>query len=167
MTSQEVVLYGDGETALVDEQTGEIVALADASREQIAAGLRDVEIRIRGLVEIKRELGEALIGLMDHNASWTTRARGVEVTAPSPKASKVEWDAEALAMILVDLVKEGVITLDASLAACEPRTEYKVLIRGLNAILKLPGVEARIAIARREVEPPARRVKVDVKRGGE
>ena len=167
MAGQEIVLRAADGIALLDETTGEIVALADANREQIAAGLRDVEIRIRQLLELKRELGDALIPLMDKGLSWTTRARGVEVTAPSPGAKKYEWDGPALAVILDDLVNSGTITRDAALAACEPRTEWKPLLRGINALSKLPGMSKLIEPARREVEGKARSVKVAVKRGGE
>ena len=163
----DLVVREQDDIALIDEQTGEVVRLADASRELIAQVLRDLEIRITAHVELKRVLADALIERMDANASWTTRARGVQVTAPSPSKGKYEWDAEELAKVLDDLVREGVITRDASLAACVPRTEWKVMLRGVHALEAIPGVAERILVARREADVKPRRVRVEVKRGGE
>lgn len=163
----DIVLRENDDVAIVDEQTGEVIALVDASREVIAQGLRDIELRLNALVDLKRVLADALITRMDANASWTTAARGVKVTAPRPTRGQWDWDGADLAAILDDLVNEGVITLDAKLAACQPRTEFKVLLRGVDALMAIPGVAERILPARREAPEKPRRVKVEVKRGGE
>lgn len=157
----------DGALSLLDEPTGELVPLELASTDLVAASLRVIEVRLYDLYDLKRQLGASMIARMDRRASWTHRAAGVEVTAPSPDAGKDGWDATILVPILDALVADGVIDREASLAACEPRTEWKPLVRGINALLKIDGVAERLSPARVPAVPKPRTVKVNVKRGAE
>lgn len=139
-------------------RTGEALDLT-ADTETLAAWideLREYESRSK---EIRERIGAELVRRMDQSAKWTIHANGFKVTAPSP-APKVQWDAEALRPVLLELVFEGLISEEASDAALEVVLSYKAKPAGLNALLKLGGpVAERLSECRSEVEP-VRRVSV-------
>lgn len=169
MSGHELILRraeDDGEL-IVNPESGEAVALADATPTLLAAVLRVIEVELNELKEVKRNLGLVMLDRMDAGVEWTARARGVKVTAPSPSAKAYEWDAELLDQILGDLVREGVITQEARLKACEQRVTTVALVPGINRLLKLPGVEARLVFARREAPPKPRSIRVSVTAAGE
>jgi hypothetical protein len=158
----DLIRPGDHDLELTDPDTGEVVSLADASSETIAAILRVVIERTQDLYDKKRWLGSLLIERMDRDGMWTVRGRRVKVTAPAPSDERVEWDSTALAAALDDLVAEGVITRDAALRACAQRVEYKALHRGIVALQKIPGVAERIEHCSSVVAGGERQVRVSV-----
>jgi hypothetical protein len=151
---------------LVDPDSGEAIALEAAGAPLVASVLRVVELELDELRDMKRWLAREMLARMDRSTTWTVRARGVEVTAPSP-AVTYNWDVTKLVPILDQLVEEGVIDREAATRACEPRTEYHVLLRGIDAISRLPGVADRLAVARSEAPAKDRSVRVAINRGGE
>jgi hypothetical protein len=158
----DLIRPGDHDLELTDPDTGEVVSLADATDETLAAILRVVIERTQDLYDKKRWLGSLLIERMDANACWTVRGQRVKVMAPAPCEERVEWDVSALAVALDDLVTEGVITREAAARALVQRVEYKALHRGIVAISKIPGVAERIAHARSVVPSGERQVRVSV-----
>lgn len=151
---------GTENVSLVDPDSGEVVALADAPDTLIAAVLRQLKLAAEDLRDAQRGLGAVLIERMDAQASWTVGARGVKVSAPSPAAGAVTWDAELLHEILDGLVNESTLTRDAALRACSTRIEFVTHVSGIKAIEKVPGVAEKIARARREAEPKPRTITV-------
>lgn len=153
---------GSTDVSLVNPDTGEVVPLADAPMPLIAAVMGDIQVRIDELQELKRGLGRVMVERMDKNASWTARARGVKVTAPSPVAGAVTWDAELLYEILDALVAEDVITREAALKACQQRVEHVALAPGIKALCKNPVVKTRLQPALREAPAKPRNARVEV-----
>ena len=158
----DLIVPGENDVEIVDPDTGEQIALADASSETIAAVLRVITERMRDLGDKKRWLGGVMIERMDASALWTVRGIRVKVTAKSPQADTVEWDAVALDAILDELVSEGVITADAKAAAVSQRIELVKHAAGIRALEKLPAVAERIAVAKSIVPAGDRHVPVSV-----
>jgi hypothetical protein len=158
----DLIVPGENDVEIVDPDTGEQMALGDASNESVAAVLRVITERMRDLAEKKRWLGSFLIGRMDADALWTVRGVRVKVTAKSPQADTIEWDAVALDAILDELVSEGVITADAKTAAVSQRIELVKHAAGIKALEKLPAVAERIAAAKSTVPAGDRHVSVSV-----
>jgi hypothetical protein len=158
----DLIRPGDHDLEVTDPDTGEVVSLADASSETLAAILRVIIERRQDLSDKQRWLGAILIERMDANAEWTVRGARVKVTAPAPGDTRIEWDAPALAVVLDELIGEGVITREAASRALEQRVEYKPLLRGINAINKIPGVSERIAHCASHVPTAERTVRVSV-----
>lgn len=156
------------EVQIVNPATGESKPLHSTEPEVIARVLGMVQASIddhlRALYDAKRVLGNEVIGRMDRKASWTVRAPGVEITAPSPDRGAHDWDAEKLDGILSNLVDENIIDRSAKLRAVWPDTVYKTDKRAIAALLKIPGVAERVAEARIENPPSDRKVKVTVDR---
>lgn len=161
-----LVRYSDGVSTIVNPDTGEVLALADAPSPVIASVLGRVDLAISDeldrLRDIKRLLGDELIRRFDAEGEWTQRAPGVRVSAPSPSAGSVTWDAELLRSILDDLVKENKITREAALRACKVKVEHVPVAAGLKALEKIPGLSARLDPARRVNPPPERKVSVKI-----
>lgn len=166
MTGRELVWSTpeDGVVRVVNPDTGEVLALADAESPVIALVLGHIEQRIGdqldAMRDIKRVLGGELIERMDKKGEWTITARGVKVVAPSPVAGTDAWDAELLDSILDDLVREGVIDQEAKLRAVEQRVTLATNMRGISALCKIPAVRERIAPAHRTLEQGPRKVSV-------
>lgn len=140
------------EVQIVDPASGESKPLHAVETDVLARVLGMVQASIddhlRALYDAKRVLGDEVIARMDRKASWTVRAAGVEIIAPSPSAGKIDWNAEKLEEILGVLVEEKLIDREAKLRAVWPDTVYKTDKRAITALLKIPGVEERIAEAR-------------------
>lgn len=158
----DLIRPGDHDLEITDPDSGEVVSLADASSETLAAVLRVIIEMKQDLYDKERWLGSHLIERMDRDGLWTVRGARVKVSAPAPAESKVEWDAAALTIALDDLVTEGVITRDAASRACEPRVEHRVIHRGIHALMKIPGVADRIKHCSNAVPQGERRVRVSV-----
>lgn len=156
---------------LTDPDTGEVVALQDAGRELITRVLGRTELAIQDhldyLRSAKRTLGAELIKRMDANTEWTTHSRGVKVSAPSPTAGTVSWDAEMLDAILDQLVEEGVVNAEAKIKAVSQRAGLETHDDGIKRLLKVPAVADRIAPAKRISAAPNRSVTVKVTDPGE
>lgn len=134
-------------TQAVDPQSGEVLAL-DRPTEDLGAFLyrvRDFESRLK---EAKALVSEEILRRQDADASWTTRAGDYELKGASPQP-KTEWDAEALKIILFDLMSEGLISVNAADAALKTETVYKPQPKGLNALMKLgEGIKERLLPAK-------------------
>lgn len=154
---------------IVNPDTGEVLALADAPTILITTVLGRTKLAIfdalERLREVERVLGEEAIRRMDEEGEWTARAPGVKVSAPSPSAGTVHWDAELLRTILDDLVAEKKITKAAALRACKIETKYVPVVAGIAKLEKIPGISERLAVARSVTPPPARKVSVKVDAG--
>lgn len=137
---------------IINPDTGEITALADLETPALARVLGFVQHAIEqnnaALYQAKRVLGGEMIERMDRSAKWTVEAPGVKIVAPSPNAGTIDWNAEKLDEILSQLVEENIIDRAAKLRAVWPDTVYKTDKRAITALLKIPGVEQRIADAR-------------------
>ena len=131
--------------------TGEVLTLASPNADlgRYLADLREFEGRVR---EYKRAVTDELLARMDRSASWTVHAEGVKLSGASPQPSE-EWDGPALREALLDLVDEGVLSIEAVDAAVETVVSYKPRKAGINALRKLGGRAAElVAEHRREVE---------------
>lgn len=153
-------------TSIVNPDSGEVLALADAPSTVIARVLGFTQLAIdqqlEYLYDVKRALGGELVERMDKAGEWTISAKGVKVTAPSPSAGSVDWDAEQLDEILERLVEEGVLDRDARLRTVERVTTLKVNKRAVTALQKIPAVRDAIAPAYRSNPPATRKASVRV-----
>lgn len=151
---------------IVNPETGELVPLPAVATPRLARMLglvqHNIDAYLDALYQAKRMLGDEMIKRMDKSASWTVHEPGVEVTAPSPKAGSVDWNAEKLDGILSELVEENVIDREARLRAVWPDTVYKTDKRAISALLKIPGVAERVESARITSPASSRKVKVTV-----
>jgi hypothetical protein len=151
---------------IVDPDSGEVVALPDASPQLLAAVLGRAQLARQDtldyLDEVRRALGDEIIERMDAEAEWTVGARGVKVSAPSPTAGTEQWDAELLREILDGLVNAGTITRGAGLRACKVETRHVAVPAEIKKLSKIPGVAERLAPARSVGEAPRRRVTVKI-----
>lgn len=134
--------------------TGEALDLT-ADTEDLAYWCDQIRELERQAKEAREILGLELMRRMDSKASWTLRAGGFKITAPSP-APKREWNVDALRSTLADLRDQG-LDEDAIDAALEVVVTYKPRTVGLNALRKLGGeVAERIDACGEDVEPTRR-----------
>lgn len=171
-TGLELIRTPEGPTGpveLVDPDTAEVVPLENATPQLVAAVLGRLKAQEdefkESVGQARRWLGERMIERMDVEHEWTVRARGVKVSAPSPAAKSHTWDPELLQATLDDLVKEALVSRDAALRACRQDIAYTPVVAGINKLLKDDRIAARILVCRREVEPPARSVRIEVDHG--
>jgi len=135
---KELVLQGG--SIVVDQQTGQMLNVAEAEVDDLALYLDGVRELERQLGIAKRHVGEEVLRRMDQDGSWTLRAGPYKLQGRSP-APTVGYDAEALEKALRRLVRSKAISKDAAARAL--RVE-KVIVRtvqkqGVNALLKLGG----------------------------
>lgn len=165
----ELVKQASDGIAIVDPDSGEMFALTDAPATTIAAVLGRTKLAVGDMLDhlrsVERALGDEMISRMDAEGEWTQRSRGVRVSAPSPTAGTVTWDAELLRTILDDLVTEKKITRAAALRACKVETKHVAVIAGITKLQKLPDIAARLEPARSVGDAPARKVTVKVDAG--
>lgn len=152
------------DVSLVDPDTGEVVALSDATGPLIAAVLGRIQLALtettEQLKEAKRLLGRELIARMDQGGEWTQRARGVKVSAPSPSAGTVKWDVELLDELLDRCVEDKLISHDAKLKAVSTRIEHVAHADGITRLLKIPAVAERMQAAKRVTEQGERPISI-------
>lgn len=125
----------------------------------LTAGTDDLAYWVDRLQDIERQakearsmVGEELLRRLDHDACWTARVEGFEITAPSP-APTVEYDVDKLRATLDELVDDGYIGQGAAQAAVKVETSYKPVVAKLNALKKVaPEVARRIEECGTEVE---------------
>lgn len=158
----DLIRPGEHDVEIIDPDTGEAFEVAKAPAETIAAVLRELQGYIVDLSQRKRWLGEFMLARMDAAASWTVHARSVKVTAKSPQADTIQWDAEKLIVILDELEAEGLITKEAALRAVSPRVEFVTHAAGIKALEKLPAVAERIAAAKSTIPAGERTVRISV-----
>jgi hypothetical protein len=106
-------------TALVHPATAEILDLANAETEQLATAIAEADMLQGRLRDFTGAVSDELLARMDRGASWTVRAGGYEITAPSPDAGTSGFDADALEAGLSGLVADGTVSADAAAAALE------------------------------------------------
>lgn len=155
---------------IVNPDTGEVYpSIAAAPTEVIAAVLGRYDLAITDeldrLRSIKRLLGDEMIERMDRLGEWTLGARGVKVSAPSPSAGTVSYDAEKLDQVLDELVAKGVIEQSAKLRAVSQKVSLQTHASGIAALLKMPNVCKYVLNCRVEQPAPIRRVTVKVDAG--
>jgi len=147
--------------ALIDPQTGELIDLDDATDLLIAQTLDDVDDLRGRLADYRSALGAEILRRMDARASWTTRAGGFKLSAPSP-APVVSYDGAALWEELGRLAEHGRFGLEALDAAVRQVVTFKPRAAGIKALAKLgPDVAQLIDRHTTYVDPPPRRVRVE------
>lgn len=158
-----------GPVELVDPDTAEVVLLEDATPQLIAAVLGRLKAQEdefkENVGQARRWLGERMIERMDVEHEWTVRARGVKVSTASPAARRYEWSGDELQTALDELVLANLVSRDAALRACRQDIAYTPIVAGINKLLKDERIAPRILMCRREVEPPARSVRIEVDHG--
>jgi hypothetical protein len=157
------VLFDREPLAIVDPDSGEALALRDASLGALARWRRRVREVEQLLGEAKRIADDEVLRRMDERAEWTLREDGLALSAPSPNAAKgVEWtDVRALREELAFLG----VAREAIDRAFEPVTEYRPRARGIDRLRKLNRADVDEVLDRHasEVERPRR---VSVKSAG-
>lgn len=113
--------------------TGEVIALATSSDEQIAQVREAIDEMALRLKQTDTAIGGEMLTRMDRAAEWTRRVRigdrEYTFTAPSPQAGSTEYDADLLELALTELVNGGII---------DPDTADKALVREINVTIKVP-----------------------------
>ena len=140
-----------GPTSLVDPRTGEVLALAKAPTDRLAAFLlhaRDLEGELRAAkAAVSREVHRR----MDAEASWTARVGDYQLTGQSP--DRIDYDPDALEAALRRLSQEGAIAESAASAALSRVEILKPRRAGIKALLKLGGTVAEaLSACERPVE---------------
>lgn len=131
------------ETALtlVDYSTGEVVALRDASIDQLAVRLNDVRDVEANLKAVKRLVNEEIHRRMDEGRHWTLEGLNYKLSSESAEPVS-SYDPDRLNAILEVWVREGETDEDrrlrhlALLRAIETVVSRKVKVGGVKAILK-------------------------------
>jgi hypothetical protein len=150
---------------IVNPQTGEVLALRDATREEIAAWYLHL-LELRGSMErVVREAERRFAELSDKETTLGVVSDGWRVSVPGAQDRFVP-DKAALRAALVELAGEGVITQQAADEACRPlgvecpacgefipNGEFKLSTRALNALRKVKAVETIIDSCGEYVEP--------------
>lgn len=113
MTSQELTVI---------EETGEIVALKDASVEALAAYMTELRLVREQQAEAESQISDELCRRLDRSACWTQHVQGPngevwEIKAPSPTAGTEAYPPERLEEELRALVETGVINEEAANSA--------------------------------------------------
>ena len=130
---------------VVSPRTGEVLNL-DAPTEDLGGYLADVRETESMLREAKRLVTCELVSRFDQAAKWTVHAGGLKLSAPSPAPTE-EFDAPALRDALLELVDQGLLSVEAVDAAVETVVSYKARKGGINALRKLGGKVAETTAA--------------------
>lgn len=131
---------------VVSPVTGEVLELT-AHTDALAQYLVDVRETELLLREAKKLVSREIASRLDRIATWTLRLEGgLMVKTQSPQPTE-EWDALAARSELLELVDEGVLSVEAVDAAFEPVVTYKPKKAGINKLRKLGGRVAEILSA--------------------
>jgi hypothetical protein len=136
---------------LLDLDTGEQVALADATDEQIAVWIDRISELQSVAKERRAEANRELVGRMDRSARWTINAGGWKVSAPSP-APDTQWEDPA--GLWRELVELDDLSVDAVDAAVESEVVWRVRAAGINALRKLGRLDVNRVIDAHERKVP-------------
>lgn len=126
---------------VVDPMTAEVLALRDASVDQLASTLGNVRELERNLKAVKRKLGDELHRRMDEQRHWTLEGQRWRVTSGSSEPVTA-YNADQLEEVLRAWVREGgdrdTIRMrhQAYVRAIETVVSKKVKVGGVKAILK-------------------------------
>lgn len=138
-------------TGVVHPDTGEIIT-PESPPEKLGAFIADIRSHESEIRELKQVASRWLIAQMDKAASWTLTVPGLKLSAPSPQPVE-EFDGPALREALLDLVDEGVLSIEAVDKAVETVVKYEPRKSGINALRKRGGRVAAVVDAHaREVE---------------
>ena len=152
------------DNGITDPETGEVVPLDKATSVVIAKVLgeiqHEIEQRLFLLGNVKRVLGAALIERMDKGGEWTVTAPGVKISAPSPAAGRVSWDAEVLEAILDKAISDGLIDADAKRRAVKQTFSLVPVAKGIANLQKIPEMAARMESAKTVHEAGPRSVTI-------
>lgn len=158
---------------LIRPDTGEMIDLATATREELAGWyLAAVEWKRHADVAIK-VASDAFAALSDRETTLSVTVDGFRVSVPGP-ADKFVLDQGALRQALDELVSSGDLSAEAANDACEPQGvrcpkcdefiptgAFKVSTRALNALRKQPRFAAIIDACGEYVTPTSRPLKAD------
>lgn len=149
----------DRPAVVADPITGEVLDLATAATDELAAYLanvRDLEHRLR---DHKKAAQAEVLKRMDSEATWTVRVGDWKLTGASP-SPKVVYDAQGLQADLRQLAADDLVAPAAVERAVETVTSLRVSQAGINALEKLGGAVAEVVARHRREEPRDRRVAV-------
>jgi polyhydroxyalkanoate synthesis regulator phasin len=141
---------------LLVPHTGELVNL-EAEPRVLAEALNDMREMEAQIRSAKGVLSREIHRRMDASARWTLEAGPWQLVGASP--GRLNWDADQLAEIVLELVEEGTINAAAAEAAVEQVHEWRARPVGVNALRKLgPEIAARVEQAAEPVNNDLRRV---------
>src|SRR5438477_2520225 len=107
----------------VNPATAERIDL-DAPSEDLASQLDEAHNLEAAFKFFKRKLQDELLARMDRAAAWSMKAGEYEISGRSPEPT-VEYDGNALALLLARLVDDGEVSQEAAHAAVEEVVTYK------------------------------------------
>ncbi len=132
----------DRPITVVSPRTGELLTL-DAPDQDLGNYLLDVREHESLLREAKSIVQGELLRRFDQDRMWTRHVPGLELKGSSPEPVE-EYDELALRSALLELVEEGVLTVEAVDRAVEPVVTYKARKAGISALRKGGGRVAEI-----------------------
>lgn len=139
------------ENGIVNPQTGEEIT-PNSPPEDIGQLLVALKEHGEALNAVKRDVSRWFIDHLDRQACWSLSVPGFKLSAPSPQPVE-EFDGPALREALLDLVDEGVLSIEAVDKAVETVVTYEPRRRGIGALRKRGGRVAAVVDAHaREVE---------------
>ncbi len=147
---------------VVDPTTAEVIDLAQAPTDTIAAYLANVRDLERQIREQKKLAAEEVIRRMDEQAVWTVRVGDWKLSAPSPAPATV-YDAAGLLADLEQLQADDLVAPAAVQRAVERIETLRVVPAGVKALEKLGGAVADAIERHRSEQPKDRRVSVSVR----
>ena len=143
---------------LVNHSTGTLVDL-NGSNDHLAEYLQQSK-RIREHLRDRERIVEAeLLHRMDLQAQYTIHTTVGKLTAPSPQPVE-EYDGLALRTDLLEMVDEGLLSVEAVDRACPVEVSVKVSKRGVGQLRKLGGRVAEAVDRHRTEAAPRRSVRV-------
>lgn len=143
--------------------TGEVYEIATCDDANLAELLDAFKEARSKMTEVEGAIKQEALRRMDKAARWTIGGGGYKVTGESPNL--VEYDADALLLVLRQLLADELIAREAAAAALGQETKLKVKANGVKALLKLGGAVAE-AIKSTE-RPKSGNRSVSVKRAGD
>jgi len=145
--------------SLIHQDTGEVVALTDATAEHIAATrdrILDLESQLR---EAKTMMDREVLARMDAEHVWTVHAGPWKLSAPSP-APQAHYDAQAMRTDLMVLVDDGQLSQAAADRAVAEIVDYRASAAGIKALVKGGGRPAEVVARHTSELERTRRVTV-------
>lgn len=137
MSQLPVKYAGNGEIShIVDPCDGTLHPINEAALDVCArwvVAVRELEALAK---TVKAPVHARIRELLDADKLWTRRVGDVVLSAPSPDAVDVEYDAAGLRRDLLRLARRGVITREAVERTVTVERTYKVSARGVSALLR-------------------------------
>lgn len=144
--------------------TGEVIEVIAATPSDKLAGLRDAIVaHERGIIaDYKAAIDAELRGRLDHENTRSATVGGWKITVPGP--TTVVWDGARAYKAVMRLVRQGIISKAAALAAVERVVDYKPKHAALVALSKHADERVRNAIAECRADEPVANRRVSVTR---